>query len=68
MKSATDDDAIEEGIDEAPRAKYKRRGIVSNWSRYDERSPALEELDDGTDYLIGEDFSTVLQIQSLYLN
>ena len=58
--------AVDE-LDETPRTKYKRRGIVSNWSRYDERSSFLEEISDGSDYLIGEDYSSVLQQQSKYV-
>ncbi|XP_018018521.1 uncharacterized protein LOC108675050 [Hyalella azteca] len=67
-KSHKDDDSVEtslaDELDEAPR-KYKRRGIVSNWSRYDQPPSWDQDLDDGTDYLIGEDFSDVLANQSL---
>ena len=52
-----------EELDDTPQ-KYKRRGIVSNWSRYEERPLFLDEVEDGSDYLIGEDFADVLHNQS----
>jgi hypothetical protein len=68
-KPHKDDDSVEtsfvDELDEAPR-KYKRRGIVSNWSRYDQPPSWDQDLDDGTDYLIGEDFSDVLANQSKF--
>lgn len=42
--------------------KYRRREVISNWSRYEELPPD-EELEDGEDYMIGEDFSTILEQQ-----
>ncbi|ROT72194.1 hypothetical protein C7M84_009437 [Penaeus vannamei] len=43
--------------------KYRRREVISNWSRYEELPPD-EELEDGEDYMIGEDFSTILEQQA----
>lgn len=41
--------------------KYQRREILSNWLRYEDLPP--EEVEDGEDYLVGEDFSTILEQQ-----
>ena len=42
-------------------SKYKRRQVLSNWSRYEEIQ-ADDSIEDGEDYLIGEDFSHILQM------
>ncbi|KAK7072427.1 hypothetical protein SK128_004686 [Halocaridina rubra] len=41
--------------------KYKRREILNNWLRYEDLPP--EEPDDGEDYMVGEDFTTILEQQ-----
>lgn len=40
--------------------KYRRREVLSNWSRYEERP---DEPEEGEDYLIGDDFSQILEQQ-----
>ncbi|RXG73249.1 hypothetical protein Avbf_00713 [Armadillidium vulgare] len=40
--------------------KYRRSEVISNWLRYDDLPPEEEQLEDGEDYLMGEDFSHVL--------
>lgn len=42
--------------------KYRRPGVLSNWSRYEEISDDV--IEEGEDYLIGEDFSMVLEQQA----
>ncbi|XP_064079488.1 uncharacterized protein LOC135196576 [Macrobrachium nipponense] len=42
--------------------KYQRREILSSWLRYEDLPPE-EAGEDGEDYLIGEDFSTILEQQ-----
>lgn len=42
--------------------RYHRPGVLSNWSRYEEVS--TDDIDEGEDYLIGEDFSLVLEQQA----
>lgn len=42
--------------------KYRRREVISNWSRYEELPPD-DEPEDGEDYMIGEDFSKILEQQ-----
>lgn len=44
--------------------KYRRSEVISNWLRYDDLPPEEEELADGEDYLMGEDFSHVLNLSS----
>jgi len=65
MESKVDKEKAEgEELEEKPQ-RYKRRGIVSNWSRYEETdTPQEEEVEDGSDYFIGEDFADVLSKQS----
>lgn len=41
--------------------KYHRPGVLSNWSRYEE--VPTDKIEEGEDYLIGEDFSFVLEQQ-----
>ena len=41
--------------------KYHRPGVLSNWSRYEEIS--TDDIEEGEDYLLGEDFSLVLEQQ-----
>ncbi|XP_037795323.1 muscle M-line assembly protein unc-89-like isoform X2 [Penaeus monodon] len=43
--------------------KYRRREVISNWSRYEELPPD-DEPEDGEDYMIGEDFSKILEQQA----
>ncbi|XP_045110510.1 protein piccolo-like isoform X2 [Portunus trituberculatus] len=42
--------------------KYHRPGVLSNWSRYEEIS--TDDIEEGEDYLLGEDFSQVLEQQA----
>lgn len=44
--------------------KYRRSEVISNWLRYDDLPPEEEQLEDGEDYLMGEDFSHVLNSSS----
>ena len=48
--------------EESEPPKYKRRQVLSNWSRYEEIQAEEDAIDEGEDYLIGEDFSNVLQM------
>ncbi|CAL4125607.1 unnamed protein product, partial [Meganyctiphanes norvegica] len=43
--------------------KYRRREVLSNWSRYDDLPPEDDgdTIYEGMDYMMGEDFSTILQ-------
>ncbi|KAK4312895.1 hypothetical protein Pmani_015719 [Petrolisthes manimaculis] len=42
--------------------KYRRQGIFSNWSRYDDIT--TDEPEEGEDYQVGEDFSVILEQQA----
>ena len=50
--------------DKEPREqqKYERSEILSNWLRYEDLPPE-DSGEEGEDYLIGEDFSTILEQQ-----
>lgn len=64
MESKRLDDAPPVDELEETTARYKRRALMSNWSRYDLPNQHDDDFDDGTDYMIGEDFSEVIANQS----
>ena len=41
--------------------KYRRREVLSNWSRYDDLPPEEDNITEGIDYMMGEDFETILK-------